>query len=71
MNMHEGFSSAPKQNVEKKVSDLSSGSAVLRNGEVRTIVSYRHTASGVEMRFDDGDIAMLDADDTLEVPPAS
>lgn len=68
MTMHEGFSQAPRSAVEKEVSELSIGSKVIRNGQTRTIDSYRQTASGTEITFDDGDVVMLDGDDTLEVP---
>lgn len=69
MNTHErGFSQPPKQNVERAVSDLSVGSKVMRNGETRTIESYRQTGAGIEIIFDNKEYVMLDGDDTLEVP---
>lgn len=71
MTMHEGFPSAPRKGIEKRASDLSRGSQVIRNGEIRTIESYRQSAGGIEIKFDDNDVALFDIDDTLEVPPAS
>lgn len=68
MNMHEGFSQAPKRTREEEVSELSVGSAVIRNGETRTIKTLQRSATGFAVTFDDGDFVQLDKDEKLEVP---
>lgn len=72
MSMHESFpqpSASPEKSPEKKVSDLGAGDTVIRDGESCTITSYRSNAAGeIEMAFSDGESAILESDDTLEVP---
>lgn len=68
MTLYEGFSGAPKKTREEEVSELSVGSAVIRNGETRTIKLLQRTATGFAVTFDDGDFVQLDRDEKLEVP---
>lgn len=69
MNTHEGgFSQPPKQNMERSVSELSVGSKVIRDGKTQIIASYRQSASGIEITFDNKDFVRLDSDETLEIP---
>jgi hypothetical protein len=70
MSMHEQFPQMPSTpSPEKAVSDLEAGAAVIRNGEPCTITSYQTLPGGeIRLGFSDGDVAILDGDDTLEVP---
>jgi len=70
--MHESFSQpvpSPEKSPEKKISDLGVRDTVVRNGKECTITSYRSNAAGeIEVSFSDGGNAILENDDTLEVP---
>ena len=68
MNMHEGFSGAPKKTREQEVSELSIGSSVIRNGETRIIKTMLRNATGFAVTFDDGNFVQFDKDEKLEVP---
>lgn len=68
MTLHERFSEVSKKTREKEVSELSIGSAVIRNGETRIIKTMQRSATGFAVTFDDGDFVQLDKDEKLEVP---
>ena len=69
MSMNEGIPQIPKPRPEKAVANLASGDPVIRNGEQVTITGYRTIADGeIQITFSNGDQALLEGDDTLEVP---
>ncbi len=59
----------PVPNREMPVSELAAGLRVVRDGKERIITSYQTRASNeTTLTFDDGSVAVLEDDDTLEVP---
>lgn len=69
MSMNEGIPQMPRPKPEQSVANLKLNDPVIRNGESVTITGYRTIAGGeIQITFSNGDQALLEGDDTLEVP---